>query len=142
MWGPLMLWIVVAAVALAIDVVTSSFLFIWFTIGGIVAIVLSIFDVAFSIQLITFVAVSAGLMAVGYPIIKRTIKNTVPITSTMEENYIGQDFVANKDIERKATIKFEGIYWTVKNDGDFISKGDVVKIVGIEGNKLVVKKVQ
>lgn len=142
MWGALILWVIVAAVALAIDVITSSFFFIWFTIGGIVAIVLSMFDVPFLIQVITFIAVSASLMAVGYPIVKRTIKKTVPITPTMEENYIGQEFVAEKDIERKATIKFGGIYWTVKNDGDFIDKGDVVKIVGIEGNKLVIRKHQ
>jgi membrane protein implicated in regulation of membrane protease activity len=140
MWSSLILWIVVAAAALAIDIITSSFLFIWFTIGGIVAIVLSMLDVPFSIQLITFIAVSAGLMAVGYPIVKKTIKKTVPVTPTMEENYVGQEFVADKNIERKGTIKVQGIYWTVKNEGDFINEGDKVKITGIEGNKLVIKK--
>lgn len=142
MWGPLILWIVIAVVALAIDIITSTFLFIWFTIGGIIAIILNMLNVSFAVQLITFIAVSAVLMAVGYPIVKKTIKKTVPITPTMEEKYIGQEFLAEKDIDRKATIKFEGIYWTVKNDGELIKKGDIIKITGIEGNKLLVRKAQ
>lgn len=140
MWQYLLLWIIIAAVALAIDLITSSFLFVWFTVGGIVAVVLTLFNYPFSTQLITFIAVSSVLMAIGYPIVKRTIKSTVPITPKMEENYIGHEFHVDLDIIEKATIKFEGIYWTVKNQGDPINKGDLVKIIGIEGNKLVIKK--
>ncbi|QGU95567.1 NfeD family protein [Clostridium bovifaecis] len=140
MGGYLLLWIIIAAVALGIDIITSSFLFIWFTIGGIVSMVLAILGFPFSTQLISFIGVSAALMAICYPYVKKTIKKTVPITPTMEENYIGQEFISDKDIEQKATIKYEGIYWTVKNEGEYIQKGDKVKIIGIEGNKLLVKK--
>ncbi|MGY0375069.1 NfeD family protein [Clostridium sp. JNZ J1-5] len=141
MWQYLLLWIIVAAVALGIDLVTSSFLFIWFTIGGIVAIALALFDYSFTTQLITFIAVSSALMAVGYPIVKKTIKKTVPVTPTMEEEYIGREFIVNTDIVEKATVKFQGIYWTVKNEGELISKGDKVKIIKIQGNKLIIKKI-
>ncbi|MEA4826177.1 MAG: NfeD family protein [Clostridium sp.] len=141
MWQYLLLWIIVAAAALGIDLVTSSFLFIWFTIGGIVAITLALFDYSFATQLITFIAVSSVLMAVGYPIVKKTIKKTVPVTPTMEEEYIGREFIVDTDIIEKATVKFEGIYWTVKNEGELISKGDKVKIIKIQGNKLIIKKI-
>jgi len=141
MWQYMLLWIIVAAVALAIDLITSSFLFIWFTVGGIVAIVLALFSYPFSTQLITFIGLSSALMAVGYPIVKKTIKKTVPITPTMEEKYIGDEFHVDSDVNEKATIKFQGIYWTVKNEGEDIKKGDKVKIVGIEGNRLVIKKI-
>jgi len=141
MWQYMLLWIIVAAVALAIDLITSSFLFIWFTVGGIVAIVLALFNYPFSTQLITFIGLSSALMAVGYPIVKKTIKKTVPITPTMEEKYIGDEFYVDSDVNEKATIKFQGIYWTVKNEGEDIKKGDKVKIVGIEGNRLLIKKI-
>lgn len=141
MWQYLLLWIIVAAAALGIDLVTSSFLFIWFTIGGIVSITLALFDYSFATQLITFIAVSSILMAVGYPIVKKTIKKTVPVTPTMEEEYIGREFIVDTDIIEKATVKFEGIYWTVKNEGELISKGDKVKIIKIQGNKLIIKKI-
>ncbi|MCY6355777.1 NfeD family protein [Clostridium sp. ZS2-4] len=140
MWAQLILWLVIAAFALAIDAATSSFLFIWFTVGGILAIILTLLQFPFSTQLITFIASSVALLAIGYPIVKKTIKRTVPITPRMEEEYIGQEFTSDKNIKEKGTIKFEGIYWTVKNVGDDVNKGDRVKIIGIEGNKLVIKK--
>lgn len=140
MWVQLILWIVIAAVAIGIDALTSSFLFVWFGIGGILAIILTLLNFPFGIQLIVFIASSVALMLIGYPIVKKTIKKTVPVTRRMEETYIGQTFICDKNIKDKATIKFEGIYWTVKNTGEDIKKGEVVRITGIEGNKLVIKK--
>lgn len=126
--------------ALVIDIITSSFLFIWFTIGGIIAIIFAILGFSFSTQLICFIATSVILMAICYPYVKKIIKKTVPVTNTMEKNYIGKVFICDKDVDKKATIKYEGIYWTVINEGEFIHKGDKVKIIGIDGNRLVIKK--
>ncbi|MCY6959753.1 NfeD family protein [Clostridium brassicae] len=140
MWSELILWIVVVVVAMGIDIFTSSFLFVWFGIGGIVAIILTVLHFPFSVQLITFIATSLVLMSVGYPIVKKAIKNTVPITPTMEEEYIGKEFISEDNIGNKATTKIEGLYWTVKNVGGDINKGDKVVVLGIEGNKLVIKK--
>lgn len=140
MWNYMLLWITVSVLALVIDIMTSSFLFIWFSIGGIISMFLTLSNYSFSIQLISFIVTSLILMATGYPFIKKTIKKTVPETLTMEENYIGREFISIKDIEKKAIIKYEGIYWTAKNTGEYINMGDKVKIVGIEGNKLLVKK--
>ncbi|KYH28526.1 hypothetical protein CPAL_23840 [Clostridium thermopalmarium DSM 5974] len=138
--GYIILWIIIASVTLGIDIVTSSFLFIWFTIGGVVSLILAILGFSFSAQVISFTGLSIALMAIGYPYVKKTIKKTVPITPTMEERYIGREFISDKDIVDKTTIKFEGIYWTVKNKGERINRGDKVKIIGIEGNKLLIKK--
>lgn len=140
-WEPMIFWVVVALGALAIDIVTSAFMFIWFAIGAIAAIIAIAFNAPISVQAIVFVAVSAASTAVGYPIVKKTIKKTVSKTLTMEEGYIGNEFTITKDIDVKANIKFQGIYWTVKNVGKPLLKGDLVQIIGIEGNKLLIAKV-
>jgi len=140
-WERMIIWIVIALGALAIDIVTSSFMFVWFAIGAIAAIVSIAFNSSVVIQVIVFIAVSAVCMAVGYPIVKRTIKKTVSKTLTMEETYIGTEFTITKDIDIKAFIKFQGIYWTVKNVGKPLVKGDLVQVIGIEGNKLLIAKV-
>ncbi|KEI14903.1 nodulation efficiency protein D [Clostridium novyi B str. ATCC 27606] len=137
----LILWIIISIVALVVDISTSSFLFIWFTIGGVVSTILTLMGCSFIIQVISFIIVSLILMVICYPIIKRTIKNTVPITPTMEEKYIGEEFIIKKDIEEKASIKYNGIYWTVKSVNGNINKGSSVKIIGIDGNKLLIKKI-
>jgi len=140
-WITLIFWMLVALGALAIDIATSSFMFIWFAIGAIAAIIALVLNAEILVQAIIFVAVSAVFMAVGYPIVKKTIKKTVKKTLTMEEGYIGKQFTITKDIDVKANIKFEGIYWTVKNVGKPLKAGDLVQIIGIEGNKLLIAKV-
>ncbi|MGV8980951.1 NfeD family protein [Clostridium sp.] len=140
-WTPMIFWIVIALGALAIDIATSAFLFIWFAVGAIAAIIAIAFNAPISAQAIIFVAVSAAATALGYPIVKKTIKKTVKKTLTMEEAYIGNEFTITKDIDIKANIKFQGIYWTVKNVGKPLTKGDLVQVIGIEGNKLLIAKV-
>ena len=79
-WTVMIFWVAVALGALAIDIATSSFMFIWFAIGAIAAIIAMVFNASVVAQAIIFVAVSAISMAVGYPIVKRTIKKTVTKT--------------------------------------------------------------
>lgn len=140
-WTPMIFWIVVALAALIIDITTSSFMFVWFSIGAMASIIAIGIGASVVVQAVVFVAVSAVVMAVGYPIVKKTIKKTVKKTLTMEEGYVGKEFKITKDIGEKGNIKFQGIYWTVKNVGEPLKKGDLVQITGIEGNKLVIAKV-
>ena len=140
-WMPMIFWAVVAVCALVIDIITSSFMFVWFSIGAMAAIIAIGLGASVVVQAITFVVVSAIVMAVGYPIVKKTIKKTVKKTLTMEEGYVGKEFKITKDIDVKANIKFQGIYWTVKNVGKPLKKDDLVQVIGIEGNKLLIVKV-
>lgn len=142
MSNQLILWIIIGATALVADLITNVFLFIWFTIGSIAAIIAMTLGYSMTVQVITFVAVSAIFMAVGYPLVKETIKKTVKKTPTMEQGYIGRKITVDEEVMGKAIIKFDGIYWTIKNIGEPIKKGDSIEISGIEGNKLLVKKVK
>jgi membrane protein implicated in regulation of membrane protease activity len=137
---PLVIWIIISAAALVIDIATSAFLFMWFTVGGIAAIMALIFDANIAVQVIIFIAVSAVSMALGYPLVKKTLKTTVKKTPTMEESYIGRELTVDEDLVETARVKINGIYWTIKNIGEPVKKGDKVKITGLEGNKLVVMK--
>jgi len=138
--APLILWVLISTVALVVDIATSAFIFIWFTVGGIAAIIAYILGFSMSVQIITFIAVSAISIFIGYPLMKKTLKGTVAKTVTMEEGYIGRIITADEDVIDKAKVKIGGIYWTIKNVGDPIKKGDNIKITGIEGNKLIVEK--
>jgi membrane protein implicated in regulation of membrane protease activity len=137
---PLIAWIIISVAALVIDIATSTFLFLWFTVGGIAAIVALIFKASLAAQIITFIAVSAVSMGLGYPLVKKTLKNTIEKTSTMEEGYIGREITLDEDVIETAKVKIDGIYWTIKNVGEPVKRGDKVKITGLQGNKLLVKK--
>lgn len=137
---PLVLWIIISVMALLVDIATGAFLFVWFTIGGIASIIVLIFNQSFTAQLIVFVAFSGISMGIGYPIIRKSLGRTVAKTSTMEEGYLNREINVDEDFIEIARVKIDGIYWTVKNSGEPVKKGDKVVIIGIEGNKLIVKK--
>ncbi|MBC2398161.1 NfeD family protein [Clostridium tetanomorphum] len=137
----IILWVVIGIASIAIDLITSNLLFVWFTVGCLASLIALILNYSFTIQLITFIGVSAVFIAIGYPLAKEALNKTVIKTPTMEEGYIGRELLMEEDIEEKSMIKLDGIYWTVKNQGEPIVKGDKVKIIGIEGNKLIIKKI-
>lgn len=140
MSSSIMLWVIIAAVGIAVDLITSAFLFIWFAAGSIAAIVAQLLNFSFTVQLIVFISVSAVSMTIGYPIVKRTIKQTVKKTKTMEEGYIGRIIAIDDEITERAHIKIDGIYWLAKIEGEPVKRGDKAKITGIEGTKIVIKK--
>lgn len=139
--GYILLWVIIAIAAFAADIITSAFIFVWFSLGAIVSIIASILGADIVVQIAIFIVSSAIFTLIGYPIAKKTIKDTVKKTLTTEQGYIGREFVLDTDINEKGNIKFDGIYWTFINEGEPIKKGDRVIITGIDGNKLIIKKI-
>lgn len=138
----LQLWVVIAITCLIIDFLTAGFIFVWFTIGGIGAIIALSLGYPFPVQIGVFVVLTGVSYSIGYPFAKKFLNKDIPKTPTMEENFIGRVITAEKDIKEKGRIKLDGIYWTVKNEGVYLSEGEKFKIIGLEGNKIVIKKVE
>ena len=132
-------WIIVAIVVIAIDIVTSSFIFMWFSIGALVAIILSLIGVSVTWQIVAFLIIGVATVSIGYPWAKKKFKADVNHVKTMEQNYIGMVMTAEEDMGETSKIKVSGIYWTAYNKGKIIKKGEQYTIIGIEGNKLVVR---
>lgn len=133
------LWLLIAVVLIVIDICTSTLLFVWISIGAFGALIANYIGVSFWWQILIFSVVSIISVAIGYPWAKRKFKNKIPKTLRMEETYIGNEFVAEKDIDETVRFKVKGIYWTGQNIGGKIKKGEKFKIVGIDGNKLSIK---
>lgn len=133
-------WIIIAAVAIIIDIATSNFLFAWFTVGAIAAMIADFVGIAFGVQVIIFLVINLITVSLGYPWAKKKFKKSVKRTPLMEETYIGRVMKAEDDIAERARVKVDGIYWTVQNTGEEIKAGDSFKIMGIEGIKLIIKK--
>lgn len=132
-------WILVAIAVIAIDIITSSFVFMWFSLGAFVAIILSLIGISVAWQIVAFLVIGVATVSIGYPWAKKKFKADVNHVPTMEQTYIGKEMIANEDMEEKSKIKVSGIYWTAYNKGKIIKKGERYIITGIEGNKLIVK---
>lgn len=133
------IWLIIAVLVIVLDLITSSFIFMWFSLGALVAIVLSLLGFSIWLQIIAFLVVGIITVCIGYPWAKKKFKAAINHVPTMEQEYIGMEMVAKDDIIEKGKIKVGGIYWTAYNKGKVIKAGDKFIITGIEGNKLTVK---
>lgn len=134
------IWIAIFIVMILIDIATSGFLFVWFSIGAAGAMVTHLLGGSTITQVIVFAAISIICFVFGYPTAKKLIKKTVKRTPLMEEKYIGKEMIAEKDLDEISKIMVGGIYWTAQNIGHPIKKGDRFVITGIKGNKLLITK--
>ena len=138
----IILWLVIGVGVILLDIGTSLFLFVWFAIGSVVAIIAALVGLSFAWQLILFGISSIIAISIGYPWSRKKFKNTVNRTKLMEEEYIGKTFIASEDIEDRYRFKVSGVYWTGENKGEKILKGQKFQVVGIEGNKLVIEGIR
>ncbi len=138
----LYIWLIAFIVFAVAELATSMALVsIWFAVGSLAALILSVFKVPLWIQLVTFIIVSAILLVCTRPLAKRLSKNNVDTNLKLN---IGKTAEVIEDIDNSKAagrIKLDGVYWSaVSQTGELIEKGSHVTVVKIEGSKLYVKK--
>lgn len=138
--GSVVFWLIIAVFAFAIDVLTSNFCFMLFSIGAIAAAICGALGVSFTIQIVIFAIISIISVLIGYPWLKKKYKGMQKNIPLMEETYIGKIIESQKEITGKSQVKVNGEYWTVINEGDVIHVGEKFVITGIQGIKLKIKK--
>ena len=138
--GSAVFWLIVAICAFAIDVLTSNFCFMLFSIGAVIAAICGALGVPFVIQVVIFSIISIISLAIVYPWLKKKYKGMSKNIPLMEETYIGKIMESEKEIVSQAQVKVNGEYWTVINEDDIIHVGEKFIITGIQGIKLKIKK--
>jgi len=133
-------WIIISIIALVIDASTSNFFFICFTIGGLGAILVTFLGFSPISQAIIFCIVSIISLLFIIPLVKKHYKKEMGNIVSLEDRYIGKEIVLEQDIYDSALMQVQGIYWTVKNVGEPMKKGERAVIIGVDGNKLLIKK--
>lgn len=131
-------WFVTFIVLLIIEIVTINLVSIWFAIGAIASMITSFFTNSIFIQLIVFIIVSLISLLITKPIIKK-IKSKEIIPTNLDR-VIGKSAIVTKEIKKDkyGEVKVLGSIWTACSDRD-IDLGEKVKVLSIEGVKLIVK---
>jgi len=138
--GTLIVWFLVATFVIAVDILTSNFIFAWFAVGAFAAMISELFNASIGTQIVIFLFVNLITISLGYPLTRNKLKKDIKRTPLMEEKYIGLIKEAENDILEEGRIKLDGIYWGIKNKGPQINAGEKFKIIEIEGIKLLVMK--
>lgn len=142
MHGDVSLWIILIIAFLIIEAGTVTLLTIWFAAGAAVSAVLALLKVPFGWQIGIFFVVSIVLLLTARPIFNKLLKQK---TSTNKDSLIGtQTFVTEKidNLAQSGYVKINGVFWTARSvNDDVIECGELVEIKEIQGNKLIVCRV-
>ena len=143
-YGPAAVWMALVIIFLVVELVTVGLTTIWLAGGALVAFILAAVGAGFWLQLIAFFAVSFVLIYFTRPF---AVKYLNPRrTRTNSEELIGEVVKVTSRIDNRAaegTALAKGLEWSARvvSDDMTIEKDTLVKVVRIEGVKLIVEPV-
>lgn len=135
-------WLILSGLFLIIEIFNVSFLIFWFSIGALVAMVVSFVISNIIIQTTIFLIVSTLLLFVTKPFVNKILPKDsfIKTNSNSIEGKIGKVIVDIEPIEGKGQVKISSEVWSAKSaDNTYISKDTEVIIEKIEGVKAIVK---
>lgn len=143
-FGPAIIWMALVIIFLIVELITVGLTTIWLAGGALVAFILAALGAGFWVQLVAFFAVSFVLIyftrpfAVKYLNPRRTRTNSEELIGEVVK-VIGR--IDNREAEGMALAK--GLEWSARavSDDMIIEKDTLVKVVRIEGVKLIVEPV-
>ena len=136
-------WIAVTVLALLIEIFTEDLVAIWFAVGGaIMTIVLAICpSVKIVWQVVIFLLISGALLWATRPLVKRFFARKEG-SETNLELVLGHECRVIKAVSSEGgEVKVNGLVWSARAN-EPIEEGALVIVKKIEGNKLIVAKIE
>lgn len=135
-------WSILIVAAIVVEISTVALTSIWFAFGGLVALILAIFDVTFYWQIIAFVVVSGASLLATRPIAKKL--NTKDVIYTNADKVISMIGIVTKTIEvgEIGEIRVNSEQWrAVSMETTNIEVGEKVVVNALNGNKVLVTRI-
>ena len=142
MW---IIWLALFVIMIIIEASGPALVSIWFSVGALLALIVSFIPgVAWWIEIIVFLVVSTACLIALRPICKRYFKrNTL---NTNVDSFVGKRGYVIEDITylKPGAVKIGDVSWTAipANKDDKILENEIIEVVTVNGNKLIVKKVE
>lgn len=137
-------WLALTVVLALIEAATAQLTTIWFAAGAFVTMLLALFGVkSIPVQIVVFACVSLIALIATRPLVKKVLnKKKQPTNADMN---IGETGIVTEKIDNvnaSGAVKLKGVSWTARSeDGAVIAENELVKVIRIEGVKLIVKKI-
>lgn len=136
------LWLIVVAVMLVIEIFTMGLTTIWFSIGAVAAAVASGLSAPVWLQIVLFAAVSVLVMLLVRPFAMK-VMDSGKMKTNLDE-IAGQKVRVLEEInnsEGTGKVMYRGVEWMARSvDDTVIAKDSMVTVQSISGVKLMVTK--
>ena len=137
-------WLILAGIFVIGEVITSAFLIFWFSLGSLVAMIVSFFTDNIIIQTTVFLISSVILILATKPLVKKFAN--IETIKTNAQSIIGKKGLVTKDINSinsTGQVKIDGELWSAIGTDDMdIPKGTEVEVNEIKGVKVIVTPIK
>ena len=139
----IIIWGILAALFLVIELITVGMVSVWFLIGALAALAGAALHAPLWLQIVLFVVVSGVCFAFLYPLLNRFVRKTQQPTNA--DRVLGMTGVVVRDIDNinpSGAVSVDGRVWTARTEnGQRLEKGAYAEVVDIQGVKLIVRPV-
>ena len=140
MW---LIWLIAAGIFFVAEIITVGFFIFWLGIGSLLAMLVSLVTNSIIMQVATFAISSSILLFFTKPLAKKLAKSDNVATNSF--SLINKNGIVTIDInplEGTGQVKVNGEVWSAKTEDDkVISKDSQIKVLKIDGVKLVVEQI-
>ena len=138
---PSAFWLIALIVLLVGEAITIGLTFVWFAVGALGALIVSVQGGAHWLQVFVLQAQSGVTLALARPVFARFLKTSHAATNA--DRVIGQTALVTEDIdnvEGKGLVVISGQVWSARSEhGVAIPAGTQVRVLRIEGVKVYVE---
>ena len=139
-------WLSIFVIAVIVEAATAEITGIFLCLGSLIALILSLIPgVPFWAEIIVFVALTVLSFIFLRPVFKKLFKKTGN-KDTNVDGLIGTKCLVQKEYKKYdfGEVRIAGATWSIINiiNEEEIPLNSQVEIVGIDGNKLIVKIVK
>ena len=139
---PEIVWLIILALCLAIEIATLGLTTIWFAGGALVAFFVAMVTDSLLIQIIVFLAVSLLLLFFTRPVATKYFNNRR--TKTNVDGLVGEQCKVTETIDNfngTGTVLLNGLEWTARSRNEaVIEVGACVRVCAVDGVKVLVEK--
>lgn len=138
------IWLVLLVLFLLTEAATVTMVSLWFAVSALAALIVSLLGGPVWLQTLLFLVVSAVLLALLRPLVRKYV--TPKVTATNVDSVVGSTGLVTASIDNVTAagqVKLGAMEWTARStSGAPIPEGTLVKVDRIEGVKVFVSPVE
>lgn len=137
-------WLVAMVVFIMVESSTVTMVSLWFAVGSLAALIVSLFSGPVWLQILVFLVVSGVLLAALRPLVRKFIRPKLVRTNV--DSIIGTQGYVTENIDNlsaEGRVKLGGNFWSARSTGGVpIPNGTLIRVDRVEGNKVFVTPVE
>ncbi|BBM55389.1 NfeD family protein [Leptotrichia wadei] len=135
-------WAILSGIMAILEIIIPGLVTIWFALSALIVMFLSNFIGDSLTQFLIFAVLSIIFLIFTRPVLRKYIE--LQRKTNFDSSMKGMDVKVERVVdarkaEKEYEVKFKGSIWTGVSE-EMLSSGEVVKIKGFRGNKIILEK--